>query len=105
MGSEMCIRDSSETSPALVAIGQIPYLVEKLSKKGVYQLSTRQAAYLQGIDVKLPEFHNFKAMFNPKQSQIPTSEQFMRLGNAVNVELIKRIMYQFSAVAMKYAKK
>lgn len=94
----------SETSPALVAIGQIPYLVESLSKKGVYQLSTRQAAYLQGIDVRQGKFDNYRRMFNPEQTQLSTSEQFKRLGNAVNVELIRRIMYQFSSVAKKYCK-
>lgn len=89
----------SETSPALVAIGQIPFLVESLSKDGVYQLSTKQAAYLQGIDLRDKKFENFKEMFNPEGKQISTSEQFMRLGNAVNVELVKRIMYQFNSVA------
>lgn len=89
----------SETSPALVAIGQIPYLVESLSKDGVYQLSTKQAAYLQGIDVEHENFKSFKKMFSSEASQIPIPEQFKRLGNAVNVELVKRIMYQFGSVA------
>ena len=89
----------SETSPALVAIGQIPFLLESISKYGVYQLSTKQAAYLQGIDVRDKKFENFKEMFNPEGKQISTSEQFKRLGNAVNVELVKRIMYQFNSVA------
>ena len=89
----------SETSPALVAIGQIPFLVEKLTNTGVYKLSTQQAAYLQGIDLEQPEFKNFKAMFSQSQKQLTTNEQFMRLGNAVNVELVKRIVYQFNAVA------
>ena len=94
----------SETSPALVAIGQIPFLVEKLTNNGVYKLSTRQAAYLQGIDLEKPEFKNFKNMFSQSEKQLTTNEQFMRLGNAVNVELVRRIVYQFNEVARRYQK-
>ena len=94
----------SETSPALVAIGQIPFLVEKLTNKGVYKLSTKQAAYLQGIDLEKPEFKNFKNLFSQSEKQLTTNEQFMRLGNAVNVELVRRIVYQFNEVAKEYQK-
>ena len=94
----------SETSPALVAIGQIPYLVEKLEKDGVYKLSTRQAAYLQGIDLADDDFKAFRTVFDQEETELKTSEQFMRLGNAVNVELVRRIMYQFNEVAKIYCK-
>ena len=94
----------SETSPALVAIGQVPYLVESIRKRGIYQLSSKQAAYLQGIDVDDDKFSSFKKMFSSKEEQLPLAEQYMRLGNAVNVELIRRIVYQFSSVAKKYCK-
>ena len=89
----------SQISPALVAIGQIPYVVENLDQGTIYQLSAKQAAYLQGIDLTDPKFSMFSSMFSKDSPQLNVSEQFMRLGNAVNVELVKRIMYQLTSLA------